>query len=314
VLINNSLSRSLAFILFVTSPITHAAEGGSSSYLQGTYGDFATGMLGSKGIYLRNDFIYYDASIPYRDLGRPVDGYGAQVVWGDLVKIAYISDSTFLGARYNAALLIPILFGSQVTRHIAGQAPIAAANSNISGLGDIYITPAALGWAFSNHHLNSNLSFIAPTGAYDDTQPLSAGRNYWSFDPNISYTWLHPKRGHELTLTLGYMINGENADTHYTTGDELHLDWTIAQHLSERFAIGVTGYWYQQTTHDSGEMPAGYNAADFDASGLGFGAAILYTPTIANRHVSFIAKWITDTDASKRLDGDVYMLSFALKL
>jgi hypothetical protein len=311
---NNVLLFCLALAAFLTAQKLNAAEGGSSSYLQGTYGDFGTGMLGSAGFYLRNDLVYYDASIPYPDLGRPVDGYANQAVWGDLLKFAYISDRKLFGGRYNAALLIPVLFGSEVTRHIAGRAPVEAANSNISGLGDIYITPAALGWNWGNHHLNTNLSFIAPTGEYDEALPLSAGRNYWSFDPNLSYTWMHPNRGHELTLTVGYMINGENSDAHYTTGDEFHFDWTIAQHFSKSFAVGITGYWYEQTTHDSGEFPPGFSAADFDASGLGVGVAILYSPEIAGNHVSLIGKWITDLEATKRLEGDVFMLSFALKL
>jgi hypothetical protein len=308
------IAGTFALIAIALAPNLRASEGGSSSYLQGTYGDFATGMLGPKGFYLRNDLIYYEASIPYSALGRPVNGYAAQVVWGDLLKFAYISDHTILGGRYNAAILVPVLFGSKVTRHIAGRAPSEAPNSNLTGIGDIYFTPAALGWNWSDHHVNANLSWIAPTGDYDHADPISLGRNYWSFDPNVSYTWLHPSRGHELTLTLGYLKNWENPDSHYTTGDEVHIDWTVAQHFSERFAIGITGYWYEQVSSDSGDLPVGYTASDLDASGAGIGAAVLYTATIGGRDVSFIGKWLTDTKAENRLDGDLVMLSFALKL
>jgi hypothetical protein len=311
---NSFRLRALALAPVFLSLNLHAAEGGSSSYLQGTYGDFATGILGPQGIYLRNDIVYYDASIPLRALGRPVDGYATQSVSGDLLKFAYVSDRKLFGGRYNAAILLPILFGSQVMRYVAGRVPAEAADSNITGLGDIYFTPAALGWNWGDQHLNANLSFIAPTGAFDDHRAINQGRNYWSFDPNASYTWLHSKRGHEVTLTLGYMFNGENSDTHYTTGDELHIDWTVAQHFSEHFAIGLTGYWYAQVTDDTGELPAGFAASAFDASGVGIGAAVLYTPEIAGRHVSLIGKWLTDLEASNRLEGDLFMLSIALKL
>lgn len=293
---------------------TLAAEGGSSSYLQGTYGDFASGMLGQKGLYVRNDFLYYDASIPFAALGSPADGYLSQSIWGDLLKLAYISDRKILGGRYNAAILIPIIFGSRVTRNVAGRAPSKVPDSNVSGLGDIYATPLALGWQWDQHHLNANLSFIAPTGGYDDSRILSAGRNYWSIDPTINYTWLNEHRGRELTITLGYLHNWKNATTHYTTGDELHLDWTLAQHFSERLAIGITGYWYEQTTSDSGAIPSGFTATDFDARGAGIGPALAYTPKIAGHNVVVIAKWIADTTAKNRLDGDVFTLSFAWKL
>jgi len=312
---NNHLALCLlAVFAFFVSHNLDAAEGGSSNYLQGTYGDFAAGMLGPQGVYVRNELVYYDASVPFNALGRNVDGHIAQAVWGDLLKIAYISNYTFLGGRYNAAIAIPVLFGSKVTVNVDGRAPRVADDGDVSGLGDIYFSPAALGWNWGHHHLNANISFVAPTGGYDDARIINVGRNYWSFDPTVNYTWLHPQRGHEVTLTLGYLRNWENRDADYTTGDELHLDWTIAQNFSAHWAVGLTGYWYEQTTDDTGALPSGFTAADFDAKGFGIGAAILYTPTIAGRDVSLVAKWLKDTRADQRLDGDVLMLALAFKL
>jgi len=310
----NERSWLLAIIALLVTQSIYAAEGGSSSYFQGSYGDFATGVLGPQGIYFRNDAVYYDAKVSFNTLGRAVDGYVAQVVWGDLLKFAYISDRRILGGRYNAAVLIPVLVGSRVTRHVTGRAPTVAANSDITGLGDIYLIPAALGWNWGDHHLNASMGIIVPTGDYESSRAINEGRHYWSVDPTLNYTWLHSRRGHELTLTLGYMKNGENTDENYTTGDELHLDWTLAHHFSAKLGVGITGYWYEQVTRDSGDLPPGYSASDFEASSFGIGPAVLYTPTIAGHHVSVIAKWISDTSASKRLEGDVFFVSFALKL
>jgi hypothetical protein len=291
-----------------------AAEGGSSNYLQGTYGEFATGMLGPQGIYVRNEALYYDADVEFRSLGRHVDGHISQAVWGDLLKIAYISDTTIFGGRFNAGVAIPAIVGSSATINIAGLPSRSAADDDVSGLGDIYVTPAALGWNWDRHHLNASMNFIAPTGEYEDARVINPGRNYWSLDPTLNYTWLHSERGHEVTVVLGYTRNYENRDAAYTSGDEIHLDWTIAQHLSEKFAVGLTGYWYEQVTEDTGEIPAGFVADDFNASGLGVGAAVHYSTKIANHEVSLVAKWITDLEADKRLDGDFFMASFAFKL
>lgn len=310
---NKWLLSLLAIAPFVIQS-SFGAEGGSSNYLQGTYGEFGTGMLGPKGVYVRNEVLYYDADVEFRTLGRNVEGHISQAVWGDLLKIAYISDAAILGGKFNAGIAIPVIFTSHVSIHPAGRASFTAPDGDISGLGDIYATPAALGWNWDRHHLNASVNFIAPTGQYKDDRVINPGRNYWSLDPTLNYTWMHSQRGHEVTVVLGYMKNYENRDALYTSGDEIHLDWTIAQHLSEKFAVGLAGYWYEQVTEDTGEIPAGFVASDFNASGLGIGAAVHYSAKIRKRNVSFVGKWLTDLEADKRLDGDFFMASFAFKL
>lgn len=291
-----------------------ASEGGSSGYLQGTYGDFASGMLGDSGFYLPNDLFYYDAGVGTHPLGGAISAGSDQNIWGNLVKLAYISDVELLGGRFNATLAIPLVLDGSVSGRVGTEASSLFRDGDVSGVGDIYLTPAALGWNWGNNHLNANLSFVAPTGSYDATRLLNTGRNYWSFDPNVAYTWLQPQRGHEVTISVGYMINQENSDTDYTTGDELHVDWSIAQHFSESFALGITGYWYEQVTGDSGKLPLGFKASKFKGRGVGIGPAVLYTHKFAGRNVSFIGKWIIDADSKNRMDGDITMLSVALKL
>jgi len=58
----------IAILLYPFSAI-HASEGGSSGYLQGSYGDFASGMIGPSGFYMRNDLFFADTSIGVRTLG-----------------------------------------------------------------------------------------------------------------------------------------------------------------------------------------------------------------------------------------------------
>ena len=109
------------------------------------------------------------------------------------------------------------------------------------------------------------------------------------------------------------MLNWENPDTHYTTGDELHLDWMLAQHFSENFAIGFNGYWYEQVYGDKGDLPLGFQADEFKGRGVGIGPAILYISKIAEKDMTFIIKWITDIESKNRMDGDLFMLSAAFK-
>lgn len=72
-LIMKRLCITLALLVGFTAS-TYASEGGSSSYLQGTYGEFASGILGDSGFYMRDDVFYYSASIGVNPLGGAVHG------------------------------------------------------------------------------------------------------------------------------------------------------------------------------------------------------------------------------------------------
>jgi len=154
-----------------------------------------------------------------------------------------------------------------------------------------------------------------PTGIYDKNRLLNTGRNYWAFDNTVAYTWLHAKRGHEVSLSLGYIFNTTNPVTKYTTGNEFHLDWLVGQHFNERrFGVGATGYWYIQTTNDQGPLPGRLRPDKFDAQGVGVGAAVLWTPKVFGKDVNLIAKWIHDLYTKRRFEGDLFMISVALKV
>ena len=56
-------------------------------------------------------------------------------------------------------------------------------------------------------------------------------------------TWLHEKRGHEICFAAGYMLNEKNQATDYRTGDEFHVDATVAQYFSDSFGVGLVGYY-----------------------------------------------------------------------
>jgi hypothetical protein len=153
-----------------------------------------------------------------------------------------------------------------------------------------------------------------PVGSYDVDHLINTGRNYWALDTTVAYTWLDPKRGHEVSLTAGYLVNARNPDTDYKSGSEFHLDWMVAQHFSERLAVGLTGYMLQQVGKDSGTLADGnIDVAGFKGAGFGLGPAVMYTSKTFGRDVTFIAKWIHDLDTKNRFKGDVALLSFALK-
>jgi hypothetical protein len=148
-----------------------------------------------------------------------------------------------------------------------------------------------------------------PTGDYDVDNLINNGLNYWSFDTNFALTYLNPETGRDFSFDIGHIYNTENGDTDYQTGQELHLDVAFNQFFSETFAVGLHGFYLKQLTGDSG---AGSLLGDFKAEAAGVGPALLWTRSIGDQDVSFIAKWLHEFHAENRLEGDHIFLSFAL--
>jgi hypothetical protein len=305
----------LVSLLACIPVVTQASEGGSSLYLQGTYNDFYVAIWGPPGIYMRNDSFFYRCGFKAQPFGGRLSAAFNQNVWANTTKIAFLSDWKILGARYGAAFSIPVVINAYVTGGGRAANRGIFKGGDVSGLGDMPFIPIQLNWEWGDHHLNLMPGSVrAPTGGYSKDRLLNTGRNYWAFDNSFSYTWFNPKRGHEVSFTTGLIVNTTNPATDYRTGCEFHLDWLVGQHFSKEFAVATVGYWYYQVTDDQGHLPGPLKAENFDAAGAGVGAAMLYTPNIFGKDVNFVAKWVHDVYGKRRSSGDLFMLSFSLKV
>ena len=105
-------------------------------------------------------------------------------------------------------------------------------------------------WDVKDLHFLAAQNLVLTTGRYDVNKSNNMGRNYFSYDEVVGFTWLDQKQGHEISFMAGYMINTKNQASDYTTGNEFHVDYTLAQYLSEHFGLGIVGYYYKQMTDD----------------------------------------------------------------
>jgi len=299
-----------------------AGEGGGSHYMPGSSGDFAMALVGPGGFYLRNDLTYFEGNINAVTLGDRIYSSASQDVWVNTVKGVYLADGGIFGARFGAVVSVPIALDAQISGEAV--APVQGAKTgNRSGISDITLT-SFLNWAAGNGHLSLGLSVYAPVGAYDEDRIINLGRNYWSFDPIATYTWLHPERGHEVSVTTGIMFNTENNATDYTSGTEWHADFMLAQHFSKRFALGLEGAALQGLINDSGPLldkanvtlPAlGLKPLDgFRAQYFALGPAAVVSPTILGKDLNIIAKYLFDVTHENRPDTNYLVVSLALKL
>src|SRR5277367_1874884 len=125
----------------------------------------------------------------------------------------------------------------------------------------------------------------SPAQAGSFNPPMSQPAEPLVLDVAGSYTWFDPKLGFEVDLTPGVMFNAQNPATDYHTGTEFHLDRLVGQHVSEHFAVAVTGYYYKQIADDGGAIPLGIDARHFTGTGAGIGPAVNVNLPILGRTV-----------------------------
>jgi len=316
-----------AFLLAVlllglaSPPPALAGEGGGSHYMPGLVGDFAMALIGPPGFYLRDDLMYFRGTIKSVTLGDRIYSSASQDVWVNVVKAIYLSKGGILDGRAGFVVALPIVIDASASGDVV--APfIKTLSGSRSGIGDPSMT-GFLNWTIGNHHVSSGVTVYMPLGAYDADRIINLGRNYWSFDAQGIYTWLDPKRGHEISFITGFLFNTTNGATDYSSGTEWHTDFMFAQHFSKEFALGLEGYYLKGISSDSGPLLDTANKVlpalglqplgGFRAKGFGLGPAILYAPKIGNTDVNFIAKYLFDIDHENRFNSNYATVSAAFK-
>ncbi len=296
------------FLLIIGITSAQAAEGGYSNYIPGTYGDFAAAVEPPTKLTVRNDLYYYNADEKKSVISGLLTVDAELDFLMDFLTILYKPEIKILGAQYALGVFIP--FG-----HVDIDAGIRIGDfehrqqDDTFGLGDLTLIPGVLFWNHGNFHFTLAEYIVTPTGKYDSDDLANIGLNYWTFDTDVAVTYLNPETGQDYSLNIGYNYNTENTDTDYQTGEELHIDFMINQFLSESWAIGIQGFYLKQLTGDSGD---GAKLGDFKAEAAGVGPAVLWTTKINDQEVSFIAKWLHEYHAERRLEGDHVYVSFAM--
>ena len=112
-------------------------------------------------------------------------------------------------------------------------------------------------------------------------------------------------------MTAGFTFNGENPDTNYRSGAEFHVEWALMQSFSKSFALGLTGYHYQQVTGDSG---TGASLGDFKGRTTALGPNINYNFQFRDIPVSTSLRWLHEYDVKSRLEGDAVFFSATVPL
>jgi hypothetical protein len=159
---------------------------------------------------------------------------------------------------------------------------------------------------------DARCAVFAPTGEYDQNQLANVGLGYWTFSPEVTFSWLSSKIGTEVSLFAGLDFNTKNTDADYQSGDLFHLDATVAQHLPlfGGFAgVGANGFYIKQITGDSG---SGARLGGFEAETYGVGPVLSYAHKLGKHDLVCEVKWLPQLDSKNTTKGDYVWVKLAL--
>jgi hypothetical protein len=298
-------------IQLFTGTAVFGEEGGSGHYLPGSIASFVDGTPTTPAFGARYNFIYYAGSIgvPIPVAGLSPANVNAQsyangftLFWRPKIEIAD-------GLSYAMSTTIPYLW-----LDVSGQLSSKSVSSSVNGLGDMVLMPLMLNYAVTkDFHLDFRTGSYAPTGSYEVGRLANTGKNFWTCEPTLGLLYLGQKNGIEASIYAGIDFNTENNATHYRSGDQFHLDGTLAQHFKLAdglVGVGASGFWYDQVTGDSG---SGATFGSFEARTAGVGPVISYVHKIGKVDMITELKWLHEVDTQNRLQGDYIWLKVAFR-
>jgi hypothetical protein len=294
-----------------------AEEGGGGHYLPGGASSFIDELPGRPSFVPVNYFTYYNASANASHplpLGGLVAANLNAVVNADTLGLIYETPLRLLGGNYALGAAAPYLWMDVRGRVTLPGGGTIVRRDTANGIGDVQLFPFALGWTNGpDWKYDVRLAVYAPTGDYKSGRLANVGKNYWTFEPGASVSWLSTKIGTEATLFASFDVSTKNDQTDYQSGDVFHLDGTLAQHLplpGGTIGAGVNGFYYQQITGDSG---SGARLGDFEGRTVGVGPVISYVAKICGKtDLAIEVKWLPELDAEHRLKGDFVWVKLAL--
>ena len=168
-----------------------------------------------------------------------------------------------------------------------------------------------VGWHAGNFHWQTGVAINTPIGDYEEGEIANIAFNRWSTDVYAAATWLDPAIGLDISAAAGVTFNDENDATNYETGTEFHLEGAITQNFSPQFSLGITGYYYNQLTGDSG---AGARLGDFEGEVAAIGGTLGYNFQIGVLPVSTRLKYFHEFAVENRLEGDAGFFTVSMPL
>lgn len=291
-----------------------AEEAAAGHYIPGATSSFID-MLPDRdtsSLIYANAFTYYDGNAgagKILDFGGLLTADAHGELYADTSLLLYQVPWKVLGGQPAFEILVPYVWlkvNGEVALSGRKFSPKFQREDTANGFGDLEFFPAMMGWKAGDFKWQGQFGIYAPSGSFKKSDLANIGRNYWTFEPSAGASYLSTSFGLEVTAFAGFDFNTKNDTTEYQTGDQFHLDGTIAEHLplpllGGFIGAGVNGYFYQQISGDSG---TGAKLGSFEGMTTGIGPIVSYAYQLGDFDIAGEAKWLPELGVDNRLNGN----------
>ena len=299
----------LTALLVLVPNAAIATEGGGTARALGV-DTVVAGVMPPPGLQLTTFLIDYVANHTLDSAGNDRAGISnfKLNVTGAAFRFAYVwPDAKLWGADIQSRVALGP-FNAHVRFDVQTPNGKVHRDSSMSGLGDPLISPVILGWHGERYHQMAGVYLYVPIGNFDKTRLANTSRGYYTVAPQYWYTWF-PQDGIEFSGNLIYLINFENPDTNYTSGNEVGLDYALGFDADPDWQIGISGFLYKQMSDDkrNGQVVGDGNRGQ----AVGVGPFVRYHPS---RDWGITFKWQYETQVENRPQGNRFLLQVMYKL
>ena len=303
------LKKLAAATLLATAAVgsANATEGGLSSWPMGIE-IYGMGILPPAGTYGQIFAGNYTADTVRDNAGNKAAEIDLRVT-SIVPRFVWVTEQKVLGGDLGFHALLPL---NDMRLNIKNGGP----HDHKRGIGDMHLGPV-VGFHLSEKlHIATGVDFVLPTGSYDKDDIINLGNNYYTVQGVFALTHMDPN-GFNADVRLMYDYNFENKDTHYKSGEELHLDYTLGWGLGNGWVVGVGGHAYTQISDDKCSFSDCRDAGLVEATGGNRGRTLSIGPAVQYASKDgwlFSAKWQEETGVRNRAEGQTYWFKFTTPL
>ena len=298
-----------------------ASEGGASFYIPGLTLPMA-GFLLPPGVFFDSTTYFYQGKLT----GGVNTALGGNIVAGvkadvkaDFLTGLWVTPLDILGGNLGFSLSLPfgepavragIVLSGPILNRLFGRPVGISASDSTFNYGDPVLS-TMIGWHAGNWHWKIAAAVNIPAGAYQPGELSNVALNRWIGDLSGAITYLDPELGIDLSLAAGLTVNGENPDTDYRTGKELHFEAGVTKHLTKELSVGLIGAHYRQITGDSGP---GAMLGSYKGRATVVGGMLGYDFLLGQTPISTKFKLLKEVDVENRPQGTIGWLQVSFPL
>lgn len=295
-----------------------ASEGGASLYLLGTGGPGAAVLPPLEGVFFVNTAYHYDGKggggKQFQVGGNLVAGLKGNIN-ADFATVLFVPSTDIAGGTLAVGAILPVgnvaIDVDAVVTGPRGRAVTISRDDDKWIVGDPVLM-TSLGWTTGKTHIMASALVNVPVGEYRKDELANLSFHRWALDTSLAVTWLDEKSGWDLSGKAGVTFNGANHWTDYNTGNEFHVEGSIAKTFSPAWSAGIQAYYFNQISGDTGR---GAKLGPFEGEVTGLGAQAAYNFKIAGKIPATLRLHaFKEFDARNRMEGQSVFLDFSMPL